>query len=98
MVTKSSNIGRVNYSRAPGVGAVTTTSPQPEQETTHLLAVEEVAERWQVKPSQVYRLAREGHLRTVNVGRWRRWRLADIEDFEASGGVNTNDSNPKDPA
>jgi excisionase family DNA binding protein len=54
---------------------------------TRLLTVDELAERWQLLPSQVYRLARNGKLPTVKLGRYRRWRLEDVEQFERNGGT-----------
>jgi excisionase family DNA binding protein len=47
-----------------------------------LMTAEELAGRWQVPKSHVYRLAREGKLPTVQLGRYRRWSLDAIEDFE----------------
>lgn len=55
-----------------------------------LLTAEEVAERWQVPKAHVYRLAREGRLPPVQLGRYRRWRLEALEDFERDGGVAAN--------
>jgi excisionase family DNA binding protein len=49
-----------------------------------LLTAEQLAERWQVPKSHVYRLAREGRLPTVELGRYRRWRLDAIEQYEKS--------------
>jgi excisionase family DNA binding protein len=54
---------------------------------TRLLTAQQVAERWQVEASQVYRLARAGRLPCVRIGRWRRFRLEDVEEFERTGGV-----------
>lgn len=51
-----------------------------------LLKAEDVAQRWQVTPAQIYRLSREGKLPTVRVGRYFRYSLASIEAFEQSGG------------
>jgi excisionase family DNA binding protein len=48
-----------------------------------LLTAEQLAARWQVKPSHVYRLAREGELPVVKIGRYRRFRLDAIERWEA---------------
>ena len=50
--------------------------------TGQLLTAEQLAERWQVPRSHVYRLAREGRIPTVELGRYRRWRLDAIERFE----------------
>jgi excisionase family DNA binding protein len=62
-----------------GTGAATNGASQ-------LLTAEQLAERWQVPKSHVYRLAREGRLPVVELGRYRRFRLAAIEEFESSGG------------
>jgi excisionase family DNA binding protein len=51
-----------------------------------LLTAEQVGERWQVPKAHVYRLAREGRIPSVKLGKYVRFRLADIEAFEASGG------------
>ena len=50
--------------------------------TGPILTAEQLAERWQVPTSQVYRLARDGRIPTVQLGRYRRWRLDEIERFE----------------
>jgi excisionase family DNA binding protein len=52
-----------------------------------LLTAEQLAERWQLPTSHVYRLAREGRIPAVALGRYRRFRLADVEAFEAAGGT-----------
>lgn len=51
-----------------------------------LLTAEDLAERWQVPKAHVYRLARDGRLPTVRLGRYRRFRLEAIAEFEAAGG------------
>lgn len=52
-----------------------------------LLTADEVAARWQVPKAQVYRLVREGRgLPVVRIGRYYRFRLAEIEAWEAAGG------------
>ncbi len=51
-----------------------------------LLTAEEVAERWAVPRAHVYRMAREGLLPTVQLGRYKRWRVDALEDFERRGG------------
>ena len=53
----------------------------------HLLTAEQLAERWAVRTSHVYRLAREGKIPTVALGRYRRFRLDEIEAFERDGGA-----------
>jgi len=52
-----------------------------------LLTAADLAERWQVTEHHVYRLAREGRLPVVELGRYKRFRLAVIEAFEAEGGT-----------
>lgn len=47
-----------------------------------LLTAEELAERWQVPKSQVYRLTRDDAIPTVKVGRYYRYRLDAIEAWE----------------
>lgn len=54
--------------------------------TEKLLTATDLAERWQVSTAQVYRLAREGTLPVVKIGRYRRFRLDEIERWEAVGG------------
>lgn len=54
-----------------------------------LLTAGQLAERWQVRTSHVYRLAREGKIPTIELGRYRRWRLEAIEQFERDGGVSS---------
>jgi excisionase family DNA binding protein len=49
-----------------------------------LLTADQLAERWQVPTSHVYRLARDGRIPTVELGRYRRWRLDAIEQYENS--------------
>jgi excisionase family DNA binding protein len=55
--------------------------------TARLLTPEQLAERFGVLKSQVYRLAREGDLPCVRIGRYVRFRLEDVEQFERDGGV-----------
>jgi excisionase family DNA binding protein len=49
-----------------------------------LLTADELAARWQVAPAQVYRLAREGRIPSVKVGRYTRFRSDAIEAWELS--------------
>jgi excisionase family DNA binding protein len=51
---------------------------------SQLLTAEQLAERWQVKPSHVYRLTRDGAIPAVKLGRYYRYRLDAIEQFEQS--------------
>lgn len=55
--------------------------------TDRLLTAEDLAERWQVAKSHVYRLTRDGKVPAVRIGRYFRYRLAAIEAFEADGGA-----------
>jgi excisionase family DNA binding protein len=55
--------------------------------STRLLDADALAERWAVPRSHIYRLAREGRIPTVELGRYKRWRLEDIEEFEKAGGT-----------
>jgi hypothetical protein len=58
----------------------------------NLLTAEQLAARWQVPPSQVYRLTRNGDLdgMAVKLGRYYRYAIVAIEHFEATGGATTN--------
>ena len=56
-------------------------------EAGRLLTAEQLATRWSVPKAHVYRLAREGRLPTVELGRYRRWRLDAIDAFEREGGA-----------
>jgi excisionase family DNA binding protein len=47
-----------------------------------LLTAEDLAERWQVEKSHVYRLTREGTIPSVKLGRYYRYRLDVIERWE----------------
>ncbi|MGZ4326232.1 MAG: helix-turn-helix domain-containing protein [Solirubrobacteraceae bacterium] len=49
---------------------------------TCLLTAEQLAERWQVPKSHVYRLTRDGAIPAVKLGRYYRYRLDAIERFE----------------
>lgn len=50
--------------------------------STALLTAEELSERWKVSKAHIYRLAREGRVPTVAIGRYYRFRLASIEAWE----------------
>lgn len=50
--------------------------------TGQLLTAEQLAARWQVPTAHVYRLSREGRIPTVELGRYRRYRIDAIERFE----------------
>ena len=55
--------------------------------SNRLLTPDEVAERWGVPKSQVYRLAREGRVPAVWIGRYVRFAPREVEAFEQAGGV-----------
>lgn len=49
---------------------------------SQLLTAEQLAERWQVPVSQVYRLTRNGQLPAVRIGRYYRYRIDVVEAWE----------------
>ena len=62
-----------------------------------LLTAEQLAERWQIpgkKPQQgIYRMTRDGTIPlgvVVPIGRYYRYRLEGIEEFERNGGAMAN--------
>lgn len=52
-----------------------------------LLTAEELAARWKVPTSQVYRQAREGNVPTVRIGRYYRFSIVAIEAYERGTGA-----------
>lgn len=52
-------------------------------ERAQLMTADELAERWQVSRAHVYRLAREGRIPCVPIGRYYRFRPAAIAQWEA---------------
>jgi excisionase family DNA binding protein len=60
---------------------------RPTSNVERLWTAEDLAERWQVPTSQVYRLTREDRLPVVRVGRYYRYSPAAIVEVERSGGV-----------
>lgn len=50
--------------------------------TGPLLTADQLADRWQVPTAHVYRLARQGDIPCVELGRYKRFRLDAIEAFE----------------
>jgi excisionase family DNA binding protein len=52
-----------------------------------LLTADDLAQRWSVPRAHVYRLAREGRLPTVRLGRYMRWRPEAVDAFELDGGA-----------
>ena len=63
------------------------TSTPPAVTASPILTVEQLAARWQVPRTQVYRLAREGSLPVVRLGRYKRFTLEAVERFEREGGL-----------
>jgi excisionase family DNA binding protein len=61
-----------------GISTITTASAE------RLLTADELAARWQVPKSHVYRLTREGKVPAVRLGRYYRYRLDQIEHFEGT--------------
>jgi len=53
-------------------------------ERRQLLTADQLADRWQISVAQVYRLARDGAIPSVALGRYRRFRLASIEVWEVA--------------
>jgi excisionase family DNA binding protein len=49
---------------------------------TRVMTPEQLAARWSVPKSHVYRLTREGRIPVVKLGRYYRYRLDEIERFE----------------
>ena len=53
---------------------------------SQLLTADDLATRWQVPKAHVYRLAREGKVPTVQIGRYYRFQTQVIEAWEQAGG------------
>jgi excisionase family DNA binding protein len=53
-----------------------------ENAARQLLTAGQLAERWQVPKSDIYRLTRENKIPTVRLGKYYRYRLDAIEAFE----------------
>ena len=51
-------------------------------ERERLLTADELADRWRISTAAVYRLARDGRIPTVTLGRYRRFRVDSIEQWE----------------
>lgn len=52
-----------------------------------LLTADDLADRWKVRKQYIWQLTRDGHLVAVELGRYRRYRLADVVAFEERGGT-----------
>ena len=57
---------------------------------TTLLTAEQLAARWQISTAQVYRLARDGVIPYVALGRYRRFRQESIEAWEQAQEVSSD--------
>jgi hypothetical protein len=64
--------------------------PEGSHTSNALLDAFDLAIRWQVPRSHVYRLSRIGAVPTVKLGRYYRYRLDEIEAFERTGGCATD--------
>lgn len=62
-------------------------APATSATASRLLTADDLAQRWQIPKSHVYRLTREGKLPTVKLGRYCRYDLRQVETFEAAGGT-----------
>jgi excisionase family DNA binding protein len=60
-------------------------------QSERLLTADELAERWQVPKSHVYRLTRAGAIPAVKLGRYYRYRLDAIEAFETGSATGDGD-------
>lgn len=58
----------------------------PSLTASALLTPEQLSERWSVPKTHVYRLAREGRIPSVRLGKYVRFTPAAIEAFEREGG------------
>lgn len=58
--------------------------------TSSLLSPQDVAQRWRVQKAHVYRLVRDGRLECVRLGRYVRFRVDALEEFERRGGTASN--------
>ncbi|HMJ03255.1 MAG TPA: helix-turn-helix domain-containing protein [Conexibacter sp.] len=69
-------------SATEGAQAPRDAASAPGTATTRLLTAAELAERWQVRPKQVYALVNRGDVPCIFIGRYRRFRLEAIEAWE----------------
>lgn len=69
------------------MGAVVGAAGPRRSEAATLMTAAQLGERWAIPRSQVYRLTRSGRLPVVRLGRYQRYAVEAIEDFERSGGA-----------
>lgn len=67
---------------APALVDAVPQDPYAPARATRLLTVDQLAGRWQVSRQQVYRLAREGRIPVIAVGRYYRFKVEQIEAWE----------------
>jgi hypothetical protein len=66
----------------PNDRAHASTPAPPEDGQNRLLTADDLAERWKVPVTQVYRQSRESDLPTVRIGKYYRYRLEAVEQWE----------------
>lgn len=72
-------LDEVQRHRRVAVSDESPTTPPTPTEPRHLLTLGEISKRLQVKPSWVYEKSRRGEIPHLKVGRYLRFRWADIE-------------------
>lgn len=55
--------------------------------TSVLLTPQQLADRWQISYKHVWRLSREGKIPSIRLGKYYRYSLAAIEEFEREHGT-----------
>jgi predicted DNA-binding transcriptional regulator AlpA len=78
---------RTDHWPAPAERAILESTTEPVAD--RLLTAEQLADRWQLGGGKaaVYRMSRAGQIPTVKLGKFYRYRLSAIADFEANGGT-----------
>jgi excisionase family DNA binding protein len=79
MIARNGDTPRTDWKATP--------PSEPESGATQLLTAEQVGQRFQIPVSQVYRLAREEKLPCLKIGKYRRFRIEALEEWEAAGGT-----------
>jgi excisionase family DNA binding protein len=78
------------HSAGPSASCHASCAPARAKRDERLLSADDLAERWQVPKAHVYRLTREGLLPTVKLGRYCRYLVAAVEEWEQHGGTAAN--------